>query len=364
MEYNLQIAHRVSEIGEEAWDRLSGGRVFSSYRWYAFGEKVLENCPPTYILLSRGGEPLARATFWLKRQEWLPITSKLARVGAERLMERRPLFACEAPLISISGLILPDTNEQSILLEKIASTAGKLAKQAHAISTLFGYIPGNEALQSAWPKTYSPISYSDSETSLELCWPDHESYIKHLAKSTRRNIKLHNKAADELTIAIETQPSVTALDEAIHLIQNVETHHKVGHRPWTQAMLQNAGMVDSMWISAGCGGRLIGCCSMLGDGTAKTATLLGLDYSFSQWIYVYYQLIYAVVRCAIESGGKVLYGGGGAYELKRRLGFKKLPDDYLLVEATGKLMDWLIKGSLRLMGAHGSSNDANNNTGF
>jgi hypothetical protein len=363
MNYDLQIAHSVEEIGEEAWDSLSEDRVFSSYKWYAFGEKVLVNCPPTYILLSRGGRPAARATFWLKRQEWLPITSKPARFGAERLLERWPLFTCEAPLISISGLLLPETDDQTVLLEKIALTARELAKQTHAIGTIFSYIPANEARQAAWPKSYSPISYSDAETSLELDWVDFESYIKHLAKSTRRNIKLHNKAADELAIAIKTHSSVTALDEAINLIQNVETHHKVGHRPWTRAMLQNAGMVESQWISAWCGDHLAGCCSIFGDGTARTATLLGLDYSYSQWIHVYYQLIYAVVRCAIESGCKLLYGGGGAYELKRRLGFRRLPDDYLMIEATGRLMDGLLKGSFRWMGAQGPVEDADDKTG-
>jgi len=89
----------------------------------------------------------------------------------------------------------------------------------------------------------------------------------------------------------------------------------------------------------------------LSDGTAQTATLLGLDYEVSQWIYVYYQLIYAVVRCAIESGCRELYGGGGAYELKRRLGFKVLPDDYMVLAPTGWMSAFLWKGSARLMNA-------------
>ena len=58
-------------------------------------------------------------------------------------------------------------------------------------------------------------------------------------------------------------------------------------------------------------------------------------------MYVYYQIIYAAIRYSIESGAKLLMGGGGAYELKRRLGFSKLPDDYMMVAANGQLLGWL-----------------------
>ena len=184
---------------------------------------------------------------------------------------------------------------------------------------------------------------------MDISWPDFESYLKHLAKSTRRNFRLHCKQANDLAIAITVQPSVSDIDKALTLIQNVETYHRVGHRPWARAMLENAHMVDSLWISARIGDRLVGCCSLIGDGDAQNATLLGLDYSFSQSIYVYYQLIYAAIRCTIERGCKILYGGGGAYELKRRLGFKTLPDDYLVVAATGQMFGWLLRSSARLI---------------
>jgi len=351
MDPELQIAHSVTEIGAEAWDSLSEGRPFSSYRWYVFGESVLVNCPPTYLVFRDGKTPVARAAFWLKRQEWLPIASKSVRAWAERLLEQRPLFVCETPLACMPGLILPELTGRTAILQKIAQTAHELAKQSRTLCALFSYIKREEATHTDWPKNYAAISYSDAETSLQISWTDYESYIKHLAKSTRRNIRLHCKEADEMGITIKVDSSTTALDEAVTLVQNVETHHRVGHRPWTRAMLQNAHLVDSRWISAWIGDRLVGCCSLLSDGTAQTATLLGLDYELSQWIYVYYQLIYAVVRCAIESGCRELYGGGGAYELKRRLGFKVLPDDYMVLAPTGWMSAFLWKGSARLMNA-------------
>ena len=349
-EFDIQIASSVDEVGVKVWDALSSGKPFQSARWFSFGEKVLSGSSPTYIILSRDSELVARAALWLKRQEWLPITSPVVRFGAERLLEKWPLLACETPLASLSGLILPETCQKAPALETIALITRELATKNHASFALFGYVNQDDSRQTGWPNSYSPVSYSDAETTLDITWLDFESYLKHLAKSTRRNYRLHCKQADDMGIVIKVSPAVLDVDKALTLIQNVETCHRVGHRPWARAMLENAPMVDSLWISAQIGERIVGCCSLIGDGEAQSATLLGMDYSLSQSIYVYYQLIYAAIHYAIVRGCKLLYGGGGAYELKRRLGFKTLPDDYLVVSANGRLLEWVLRGSIRLMG--------------
>ncbi len=349
MDSELRITHSIKEIDPAAWDALSRGQPFSSHQWHVFGEAVLKNSTPTYMLVRQGEEPLARAAFWLKRQEWLPISSKLVRTGVERTLRRRPLFVCETPLACFPGLILPATDNRAALLDEIARTAHETAKESRALCALFGYISREQAAQAGWPSPYEPVSYSDPETVLPISWPEYAGYLKHLAKSTRRNIRLHCQEAGKLGIEIKVQGNVTAMDEAIGLIRNVESHHRAGHRPWSRAMLENMNLVDSRWISAWSGKQLLGCCSLFGDGTAMSATLLGLDYHFPQWIYVYYQLIYALVRSAIEAGCKELYGGGGAYELKRRLGFQKLPDDTMVVAPIGWFFTFFLKAATRLM---------------
>lgn len=351
MDFDIQVAHSVKEVGEDTWNQLSGARPLSSFRWYRFGEAVLEECPPTYITLSRGAEPVARATFWLKRREWLPLTSQVVRSGAEQLLYRWPLFSCETPLVSISGLVLPEGSTRTAALETIVHTAEAIGKAEHASFTLFGYIHPQDALGEGWSKAFSPIFYPDEETSLDIIWPDFEGYIKHLAKSTRRNYKLHGKKADELAVEITAHSGPLDIDQALTLIHNVDTYHHVGHRPWTKAILENANLVDSRWIAARVGDRLVGCCSVIGDGSVQIATLLGLDYSFPEFMYVYYQIIYAAVRQAIESGAKLLIGGGGAYELKRRLGFSKLPDDYMMVAASRHWLQWPLRAAARLIGS-------------
>jgi predicted N-acyltransferase len=341
MDFEIQTNHSVLEIGQPAWDHLSKGNPFASYRWFRFGEAALSDCPPTYITLSHHNEPVARGAFWLKHQEWLPITSSAVRFGVEQFLRRWPLLMCAAPLATAPGLILPNTSQRAAALTGIAESALDLAKKDRASFVIFSYSQESDVRGTGWPEAFSAISFSDEETSLEITWPDFESYLKHLAKSTRRNHRLHCKQADEMGVIVTIQPSVSDIERAVSLIENVERYHHMGRRPWTRAMLESAQLVDSAWIAARIGDRLVGCCSVIGDGDTQMATLLGLDYSVPQFIYVYYQIMYAAVQSAVERGARVLFGGDGAYEFKRRLGFRILPHNYLAVAATTKPLQWI-----------------------
>ena len=334
--FEVQIAHSVTEIDRSVWDHLTAGRHFASYRWYSFGEHVFHDCLPTHVVLSHRGEIIARATFWLKKQEWLPITSRILRFGVEQLLQHFPLMMCSVPLACMPGLILPQSSSREDARRELADIAFKLAVEQKASFSIFSYIGESEARQSGWPEAYWPVSFSDAETSLEISWTDFDGYLRHLAKSTRRNYKLHCRQATEMGVRITKLSSVPDIEKAIELISNVERHHRMGRRPWSRAVLENTEYVDFTWITAHIEDRFVGCCALIRDGEAQLATLLGLDYSVDHYIYVYYTLMYEAVRSAIERGVAVLYGGGGAYEFKRRMGFRKLPDDCLMVAAARK----------------------------
>ena len=67
---------------------------------------------------------------------------------------------------------------------------------------------------------------------------------------------------------------------------------------------------------------------LMGDGAARILTCLGLDYDVQ---YVYFQMVYAAIRCAIENNVQLLRGGGGAYEFKQRLGFEPVNNTQIAV---------------------------------
>ena len=129
MDFDIQIVRSVDEVGQSAWDRLGDGQPFASYRWYRYGEVALFDCVPVYIILNQHGEPVARATFWVIRNEPLPIPWRPARWAAQGLLRRWPLFVCRSPLSSSSGLILPEPPLRSPALEAIKQIAMEEGKE-------------------------------------------------------------------------------------------------------------------------------------------------------------------------------------------------------------------------------------------
>jgi hypothetical protein len=105
-------------------------------------------------------------------------------------------------------------------------------------------------------------------------------------------------------------------------------------------MLSNTRLIESVWITAHIGDRLVGCGIFLRDNEAGCLKLLGLDYRVP---YVYFQLLYEGIRCAIDTGCRVLWGGSGAYELKYRLGFQPYYNNYQVFAAGNRWLQWVAR---------------------
>src|SRR5512133_3272856 len=101
--FDITTTHHIEEIGQANWDALSAPQPFASYRWYRFGERVLADTLPVYISLSRRGETLARASFWLVRNEPLPLVPGPFREAFHLFLRFKPLLICRAPLADASG---------------------------------------------------------------------------------------------------------------------------------------------------------------------------------------------------------------------------------------------------------------------
>ncbi len=344
MSFDVRVANSVSQVGQEAWDRLSEGRPFTSFRWYRFGEAVLADNTPVYIILSRQGEPLARATFWLRRREALPVSSRIVRRLVEMILGRWPVLLCQTPLADASGLILPDPPPlRDAALKIIAQAAQDQARKHNASFLGVVYLKRHQADWAGWPEDFATITVPNPGTHLIITWPDFEGYVASLSKSMRKDYRRHRNRAASQDIAVEYHPMTkplneTILDQAMTLIRNVETHHGSAPDPWARAILRNACMADATWLTAHMKGRLVGCGLVVGDGDSQAMKLLGLDYKIR---YAYFQLIYTAIRCAIEGGFRVLWGGSGAYDMKQRLGFQVEEENHVVFAGRGALFERL-----------------------
>ena len=341
LSFDVQIAHTVAKVGEEAWDRLSAGRPFASYRWYRFGEKAMAYALPCYAILSRHGEPVARATFWLTPRELMPVKPRLIRWFVESLIRRWPLLVCQSPLTSsaaTSGLILPEPPLREQALATLAQIGRDLAAQYRTSFCLFGYLEEEQARSSAWPPGYVPSLMWGSGTRLEIEWGDFDGYLAHLSKKRRYNLRRNRRLGEEQGIEIKCHPVVTDVEGAMALHHKVNARHSGPTEPWMRGAFQHAAMVDAVWLTAEVEGRMVGCELMLGDQDVWLVTGLGLDYTID---YAYFLLGYADIECAIEKKARVLRWGSLTYDVKRRLGFELESNDWVVFGGRGALLQRL-----------------------
>jgi predicted N-acyltransferase len=337
MNLEVETAHRVADIGQEDWDRLSAGRPFASYRWYRYGEAVLENDSPFYILVSYHGETIARATFWLSREEPLPLPSNAARTLMEAAFRRWPLLLCRTPFASRSGLVLPeDKTLREAALQIITDTAQKFSRRQGVSFLIYDYLEPAEIYIPGFAQYEMP----DAGTALLLSWANFEDYVKQLGKSARKDYNRHCNRAQDLGIEVKTYGQVTDLESALALIHNVERHHGTPPNPRTRQALENLHMVDATWLTAELDGQMVGCGALIGDGDTRALAFLGLDYGVQ---YVYFQMMYAAIRCSLESGLRTLWGGSGAYEFKERLGFQAVNNNQIVFAASNRIIGHAVR---------------------
>jgi predicted N-acyltransferase len=323
MSFDVQVAHRVEEIGQSEWDRLGAELPFASYRWYRFVETVLADDLSFYVTLVHEGQPVARATFWLRRQETLPTSSHLVRLVAGRIFRHWPLLVCRSPLSGTSGMILPRTPLREAALEALVQVAQELAGVHRASFIMFDYLEPTQMALTGWPAEYVRVPDTSPGTRLAITWPDFDSYLAELGKKRRYNVRRDYRLVADQGVTVVRYPAVADLDRAMELHRLVNRRHKAPTADWMRQAMASTEMVDAVWLAAEKGEQLVGCELMLGDRGSWLVTGLGLDPGTRN---VYFVLGYEDIRYAIERGAHTLRWGSGIYDVKERLGFE--PEAY------------------------------------
>jgi len=285
----------------------------------------MSDCVPIYMILRQNNQPVARATFYLVKNEPLPISPVLRRLIAP-VFKRWPLLICRSPLSSASGLILPSTSPlREEALEKIAHEGLRLLKEYSGSFLIFDYLEQKEIR--GWKKPFTAIIGGDPGTYMPITWKSFDEYLGNTNWKGRKNYKQNIRATDKQNITISRHESVLDLEEAEKLIRRVEDRHQSSPNPWVRGMMQYLEMVDGVWIAAMIDDQLVGCELVLKDGNTQIVTALGLDERIR---YTYFRLGYEDIELAIEKNIHQLHWGSGAYDVKRRLGFKLEENNWIV----------------------------------
>lgn len=330
---DFEIFHSVAEIDPARWDQLSGGRPFTSHRWYRYGEVVMADSEPTYLVIYHHDQPIARATFWRSPNEPIALSSAILRRGIQRIFDRWPLLMCYSPLSSISGLILPDSPLRKAVQSTIDAMALSLLREKGCSFLLFAYLPKEQF--SGWPENLLSTIVPGPGTFMQISWSDFEGWLQAGNKKDRQHYKRTLREAEKLNIVVHRHNHVDDVDEALSLIRSVEHRFGSAENPWARHMLEKLDMVDGTFLAARIGDRLVGCGLVLDDNGAQMNATLGLAEDVP---YVYFMLVYESMKLAFERHISLLRMGSGAYDVKQQLGFSLEDNHSLLFTASNPLL--------------------------
>ena len=335
----MSIAHHISEIDQQEWDSLSGGVPFQSHRWAVYGERVLSNCQPSYITIPVDGRSAARGTFFLVRDEPLPLPFPV-RGLVQAALHRWPLFLCRSPLAATSGLVLPGGSERETCRNRLVQAALEEAKRLKASFLLFDYIEADDLHAPGWPDGCIPFSIPGPGNWLPVEWDSFDAWLAAIGKKARQHYKRSIFEAQKLGIHVTRHRSVTDMKVALKLIRGVEHRHGSAVNPRVQGMLENMQMIESTFLEAHIGSRLVGCGMLVYDNGIQVATALGLARNVP---YVYFSLVYEGLREGFEKKVRCMRWGSGANEVKHQLGFKPETNNHARVIPVQKFLRPLVR---------------------
>ncbi|HKJ37794.1 MAG TPA: hypothetical protein VJ972_03390 [Anaerolineales bacterium] len=313
----VQVHKSIQEIDPKIWDQIAATRGFQSHRWYTFGERVMHDCPPTYLVAWDGDKPVAGAAFFKIKNEPLPLP-KIARQFMSSILKRRPLLVCRSPLADTSALLLPGEPLRDDALSAIAQVAQNEFKEQRCSFLVFDFLLTEQLKYPSWPAGYERITVSEPGTYMPIIWNSFEEYLEAGNKKDRQHYKRSVKQAEESGLVLSKHKTVSDVDAAMKLINDVSIWHGSAPNPWTRNMLENFSMIDGTWLEIRKGEELVGCGAVLRDNKFQIATALGLADDVPGGYFV---LLYSALQEAFEHKVRLVRLGSGAYDVKRRMGF-------------------------------------------
>lgn len=79
--------------------------------------------------------------------------------------------------------------------------------------------------------------------------PDFESYLAHLNKKRRYNIRRNYRLASDAGPEFERYRTVTDGERAMELHRKVNERYRSPTFPWMRWAMANANMVDAVWLA-------------------------------------------------------------------------------------------------------------------
>lgn len=329
---NIQTASSIHDIDPAVWDGLGGTLPFQSRAWFVFGERVMADSSPTYLLAYQAGIPVGRAVFWLIRNEPLPLPPGLLRRVIMSALRKWPLFICRSPLANTSAVFISKGVDRKAVLSALTEAALTEGRRRGASIVLFDFLEVSEA--QGWPSGFKIVQVSDPGTIMQNHWENLQEYLQASSAKNRKTYRRSLREAVELNVQIAQKECASDIEAALQLIDELQERHGSSPSPWTRAMLENIQLAKGTWLEATKDGHMIGGGLLFYDNGAQLTTSLGLTKDIP---FVYFMLLYESLEAAFEKNAHLLRWGSGAYEVKQKLGFELERNNHSAIRGTNMI---------------------------
>lgn len=330
--FKVDIHKSILDISPDTWDQIAAGRGFQSHRWYTFGERVMQDSPPTYLIVWEGDKPIAGAALFKIKNEPLPLP-KIAQEFMSSILKRRPLMMCRSPLADTSALLLPGEPLRDEVLPILASAAQDEFKKQRCSFLVFDYLLTEQLKYPSWPPGYEPITVAEPGTYMPMEWESFEAYLDKENKKDREQYKRTLQETADNGIELSRHKTVPDIEAALKLIENVSIWNGSAPNPWTRNLLENFSLMkDGTWLELRKEGQLVGCGAVLRDNKFQLTSSLGLEDDVPGG---YFLLLYAALQDAFEHQARLVRFGNGSYDIKRNLGLRLENTNHAMISMAG-----------------------------
>jgi predicted N-acyltransferase len=348
---NLRVERwrSIAEIPEGEWDGLNAPYgLFHTHRFIRAVEEGSGGVDFWYLLLHEGGRlvgsaPLSligvRLDLFMGRTAQRFVAS-IRRIWPSFLLPR--ILFCGLPIsIGKHAIAFAEDVDHHRLLERLVEEMEAIARDAGV-----GFLcvkefeqEGDLPVVTALPRTGFLYVPSLPYARLPLRWGSFDSYLGGMRHGYRRVVLKSLRKLRNARVVVGGE-EVCSSDRFFALYANVMERATTKLEILTQEFfrsLYNRCGKDLRVIAVLDGNEVLGAALCTVDGRRMTFMLVGLDYAVRDAHDVYFNLIYGIVRNAVETGCLVLDLGQTSNWLKSRIGAGFASESFYLRAENGAI---------------------------
>lgn len=374
----IQTFRSIHDIDTEMWDSInSSQKIFNSHRFLCSIEDAnIESSTFWYLVFYKGNRVLGSAVLSFFKVSLDLFTDKKFQVIIRKLREYFPnllrvkILFCALPIsIGHNSINISNTSNYEIFMEALHYQMKKIASK---YNINFLSLKEFREDETNWADELLKFGYQKIESipyvSIKIKWQDFSQYLNDLRHGYRRQINksLFNAENNVLVINKSDDTPSSDMNRYKLVLYNASEfsptkfyilYHQVIKRAINKLEELNEEFFkflfkrmnkDIMILTIEIENKIVGAALIIKENKKLTYLLVGIDYTMSEHQLILMNLLYGILKLAMDTGCDILDLGQTSYWLKQRIG-GECTKEYFYLKSQRILIHHLINISKRFL---------------